>query len=574
VLKSLIINNIVLIDKAEIEFNKGLCILSGETGSGKSILLDALGLAIGFRSNSKLVGSHDIKANVTAEFDISLNPQCQEILTSNEIINSQNPHQLIIRRILSENISSKVFVNDVPISVNLLAKIGESLVEIHGQHEQRGLLNPANHLIILDEFASNQILNKDLKKIYDELSKIDNEIADFEEKKSAIAREKDYLEHVINEINDAKIFENEEQILVQKKDHLIAKEKILNFISDIKNSLTEASSNLFQSQKILSRNHNLVENFLKNEAENFFSLSEKTDIQINDIEDSVKNLEQICKELNSSQDSKEEIEERLFLIRNLSRKFNCNANELEKLAQDSQIKLSTLNHEEKLSQDLIIKRQEYFIKYQKIAQDLSKKRKKSALELAKKVEEELDFLKMAGTKFLVEIIENKSLNLDEKNSVASKNYFPNGFEKAIFKASLNKNNFDEITKIASGGELSRFMLALKVALMNVKSVPTIIFDEIDTGIGGSTSDAVGKRLKTLSQNSQILVVTHQPQIASKADIHLKISKSEIAGKVKTKIEILDKNSKINEIARMLSGEEISMEAMSASKKLLEENNTK
>ena len=569
-LKSLIINNIVLIDKAEIEFNKGLCILSGETGSGKSILLDALGLAIGFRSNSKLVGSHDIKANVTAEFDISLNPQCQEILTSNEIINSQNPHQLIIRRVLSENISSKVFVNDVPISVNLLAKIGESLVEIHGQHEQRGLLNPANHLIILDEFASNQILNKDLKKIYDELSKIDNEIADFEEKKSAIAREKDYLEHVINEINDAKIFENEEQILVQKKDHLIAKEKILNFISDIKNSLTEASSNLFQSQKILSRNHNLVENFLKNEAENFFSLSEKTDIQINDIEDSVKNLEQICKELNSSQDSKEEIEERLFLIRNLSRKFNCNANELEKLAQDSQTKLSTLNHEEKLSQDLIIKRQEYFIKYQKIAQDLSKKRRKSALELAKKVEEELDFLKMAGTKFLVEIIENKSLNLDEKNSVASKNYFPNGFEKAIFKASLNKNNFDEITKIASGGELSRFMLALKVALMNVKSVPTIIFDEIDTGIGGSTSDAVGKRLKTLSQNSQILVVTHQPQIASKADIHLKISKSEIAGKVKTKIEILDKNSKINEIARMLSGEEISMEAMSASKKLLEE----
>lgn len=569
-LKSLIINNIVLIDKAEIEFDKGLCILSGETGSGKSILLDALGLAIGFRSNSKLLGSHDIKANVTAEFDISLNPQCQEILVSNEIINSQNPHQLIIRRTLSENISSKVFLNDVPISVNLLAKIGESLVEIHGQHEQRGLLNSANHLVILDEFASNQILNKDLKKIYDELLKIDNEIADFEEKKSAIAREKDYLEHVINEINDAKIFENEEQILVQKKDHLVAKEKILNFIGDIKDSLTEASSNLFKSQKILSRNHNLVENFLKNEAENFFSLSEKTDIQIIDIEDSVKNLEQICKELNSSQDSKEEIEERLFLIRNLSRKFNCNANELEKLAQDSQIKLGTLNHEEKLSQDLIIKRQEYFTKYQKIAQDLSKKRRKSALELSKKVEEELDFLKMAGTKFLVEIIENKLLNLDEKNSIASKNYFPNGFEKAIFKASLNKNNFDEITKIASGGELSRFMLALKVALMDVKSVPTIIFDEIDTGIGGSTSDAVGKRLKTLSQNSQILVVTHQPQIASKADAHLKISKSEIAGKVKTKIEILDKNSRINEIARMLSGEEISLEAMSASKKLLEE----
>ena len=569
-LKSLIINNIVLIDKAEIEFDKGLCILSGETGSGKSILLDALGLAIGFRSNSRLIGSHDNKSTVIAEFDISLNTQCQEILASNEITNSQNPHQLIIRRILSENISSKVFINDVPISVNLLAKIGESLVEIHGQHEQRGLLNSANHLIILDEFASNQNLNKDLKKIYEELSKIDNQIADFAEKKSAIEREKDYLEHVINEINDAKISENEEQILVQKKDHLIAKEKILNFIADIKNSLTEASSNLFQSQKILSRNHNLVENFLKNESESFYSLSEKTDIQITDIEDSLKNLEQICKELNSSQDSKEEIEERLFIIRNLSRKFNCDSNNLEKLASDSQIKLGTLNHEEKLSQDLIIKRQDYFEKYQKIAQDLSKKRKKSALELAKKVEEELDFLKMAGTKFLVEIIENKPLNLEEKNSIESKNYFPNGFERAVFKASLNKNNFDEITKIASGGELSRFMLALKVALIDVKSVPTIIFDEIDTGVSGSTSDAIGKRLRTLAKASQILVVTHQPQIASKADSHLKISKSEIGGKVKTKIEILDKDSKINEIARMLSGEEISPEAISASKKLLAE----
>ena len=569
-LKSLIINNIVLIDKAEIEFEKGLCILSGETGSGKSILLDSLGLAIGFRSNSRLIGSHETKSSVTAEFDISSNPQCQEILSTNEIINSDNPHQLIIRRILSENISSKVFVNDVSISVNLLAKIGESLVEIHGQHEQRGLLNSTNHLIILDEFASNQNLTKDLKKIYDELSKIDNEIFDFEEKKSAMTREKDYLEHVINEINDAQIFENEEQILVQKKDQLIAKEKILNFISDIKNSLTEASSSLFQSQKVLSRNHNLVENFLKNEVENFFALSEKNDNHISDIENSIKNLEQICKEINSSQDSKEEIEERLFVIRNLSRKFNCNSNELQKLLLDCQAKLKNLNHEEKLSQDLIIKRQDYFEKYQKIAQDLSKRRKKSALELAKKVEDELEFLKMAGTKFLVEISENKSSNAEEKNSSQSKNYFPNGSEKAIFKASLNKNNFDEIAKIASGGELSRFMLALKVALIDVKSVPTIIFDEIDTGVSGSTSDAIGKRLKTLAKTSQILVVTHQPQIASKADSHLKISKSEVAGKVKTKITILDKDSRINEIARMLSGEEISPEAISASKKLLEE----
>jgi len=202
--------------------------------------------------------------------------------------------------------------------------------------------------------------------------------------------------------------------------------------------------------------------------------------------------------------------------------------------------------------------------FQKIAEELSQKRKKSAIELAKKVEEELDFLKMQGTKFLVEIISLKNENQQQE-------YFLNGFERVKFKASLNKNSFDEITKIASGGELSRFMLALKVALINVKSVPTMIFDEIDTGISGSTCDAVGKRLKSLATKSQILVVTHHPQIASKADVNYQISKTEKDGKINSFIKILDAEEKTLEIARMLSGEDVSNEAISTAKKLINTN---
>jgi len=568
VLKSLIINNIVLIDKAEITFDRGLAVLSGETGSGKSILLDALGLAIGFRSSTRLIGSYDNKATIIAEFDITENPNCQELLKEHSLLDLTNSHHIIIRRIITENSASKVYVNDNPIGVNLLAKIGETLVEIHGQHEQQGLLNANNHLAILDEFANNQDLVKSLKNLYEELSEIDKEIAEFDSNKLALEREKDYLEYAIDEINQANIIEDEEQILLRKREQLNAQEKINNFISEIKNCLLESSSNLLQSQKILSRNFNLVENFIHTENATFASLSENSDRHITEIDEAIKKLEIILREVNSNHESKEEIDERLFLIRGLARKYNSPINDLAKLAEEMVQKLSRLNNLQQNSRDFATKRAKILNQYQEIAQQLSVKRQQSATILASKVEEELEFLKMKGTKFLVEIINNHHSNNDSTNP---REYFANGFEKVKFKASLNKNNFDEITKIASGGELSRFMLALKVALINVRSVPTIIFDEIDTGISGSTSDAVGKRLRTLSKQAQILVVTHQPQISSKADNHYQVSKSEKAGKIATHIELLDIDRRINEVARMLSGENISDEAKSVAKKMIEEN---
>ena len=561
-LKFLAINNIVLINKAEINFQKGLSILSGETGSGKSILLDAIGLIIGFRSNQRLIGNFDNKSSVIAEFDISDNENCKKILAENSI-NFDDENILIIRRNIAENIN-KIFANDTIIGVNLLAKIGETLVEIHGQHEQHGLLNQATHQKILDEFAGNQKLCFELKKIYEELTNIDQKIAEYQEKKAKIEREQDFLRHTINEINQAEIFQNEEELLIQKKDQINAKNKINNFFGEVKNNLNEIQINIINCQKIISRNHNLIENNLSEYQESINQISINNEEFMEKSQEDLKNIDIILRQVNANEDSLSEIEERLFLLRNLAKKHQCQIAKLNDFASKCQTQLDLINDEEQLSQNILQKRLKLIKDFQKIAEELSQRRKKSALELAKKVEEELDFLKMQGTKFLVEIINLKSENQTQE-------YFLNGYERVKFKASLNKNSFDEITKIASGGELSRFMLALKVALINVKSVPTMIFDEIDTGISGSTCDAVGKRLKSLATKSQILVVTHHPQIASKADVNYQISKTEKEGKINSFIKILNAEEKTLEIARMLSGEDVSNEAISTAKKLINAN---
>ncbi len=525
-------------------------------------MLDALGLAIGFRSNLRLIGNDENKAQVAAEFDISHNQNCQKILQENDLLDAENPHLLRIRRSIAknsqENLLSKAFVNDVAIGMNLLAKIGESLLEIHGQHDQRGLLNPSSHSDILDEFAQNQNLLKSLKKNYEQLREVEEKIAALKAKKEQAEREKDYLEHIVQELENAAVAKGEEDDLVARKNQLVGKEKILNFLSEIKSHLLEANSQLISAQRILVRNHHLIDNFLSEKKEDFEKLSEKFDQQNSELDSAISGFDTEIKKITNSENNLEEVEERLFYIRSLARKFNISADALAEVIFDSKQKLKLLAGEEEMGLELENQRSKLEQEYQKIADELSKKRQESALILAKKTEEELQFLKMENTKFLIEV----------KNDDEASRRSPTGYNKVRFLSSINKNAFDDISKIASGGELSRFMLALKVALMGVRSAPTIIFDEIDSGIGGSTADAVGKRLKILSKNLQILVVTHQPQIAAKADIHFKIRKISGSEKIKTTIEKLDAKNRELEIARMLSGEEISAEALAAAGKLI------
>jgi len=556
-LKSLSINNIVLIDKAEIAFTSGLCVLTGETGSGKSILLDALGLTIGFRSNLRLIGNDENRAQILAEFDISKNKICQGLLKEYEMLDVENPGQLRIRRIIQENSASRVFINDIACGVNLLAQIGETLVEIHGQHDQRGLLNPSTHLAILDEFADNEILLDELKKIYENLRITEAKISDLKSKKEQAQKEKDYLEHVVKELEDADLKPDEEVKLTSEKDQLIGKEKILKFLSELNNHITEASSQLIAAQRILLRSNNIIENFLPEKKEEFEKLNDKIDQQTGEIDSAISSFESFIKKISAAENNLEEIEERLFFIRSLARKFNTQIAELPNIILDAKEKLKLISNQEEITTNLETQHSTLLQQYQKIANELSKRRKESAKILSQKVEEELKFLKMEDVKFSIKLTANP-LPLTTTT----------GLDHIRFTASTNKNPFDDISKIASGGELSRFMLALKVALTGIKSIPTMIFDEIDVGIGGSAADAVGRRLKMLSENLQILVVTHQPQIAAKAETHFKISKISADKKIRTVIHNLDSKNREIEIARMLSGETISYEAVAAAKSLI------
>lgn len=558
-LKFLAINNIVLIDEVEIDFenyNNGLCVLSGETGSGKSILLDAFGLAIGFRSSLRLIGANAAKASVLAEFDISQNEECRRILLENDLICEETPDLLRIRRVLTQKSGSKVYVNDEVIGVTLLAKLGETLVEIHGQHDSRGLLDSAFHEVVLDRFAQNEDLLTKTGKIYTELREIEAKINEIEEKKQQALREKDYLEFIIKELDDANIKKGEEDELKDKKDLLKGQEKIADFLNGLRDKLSAANGFLSDAQGSIIHNKDLAQKYLTDRIADFDGLSQDIDKQTVAIDDFLQIIKEIERDFEIHDDNIDEIDKRLFEIRTLARKFNVTSDELSKIIDDAHEKLSLIEGESDLAQKLLDKKEKLRIEFDKNAAKLHEKRAKSGIELAKKVESELKFLKMENVKFWVKVEKQDNLSAS-------------GFDKVRFFASINHNDFDEIVKIASGGELSRFMLALKVALIDVKSCPALIFDEIDTGIGGVTANAVGDRLKELSRNFQVFVVTHQPQIAAKSDLHFRISKSKNENKIKTTIEKLEKEGKTKEVARMISGEKITQESLAAAKKLIQ-----
>ncbi|MDB2550377.1 DNA repair protein RecN [Rickettsiales bacterium] len=556
-LQSLFIQNIVLIDKINIDFDGGFCVLTGETGSGKSIILGALGLAIGYRSNIKLLKKDQSQALVIANFDITNNSNCQEFLEENDLLDINDPNNLILKRTLKENGSSKAFINDIPIGNNLLSQIGKLLVEIHGQNDQSDLLNSNFHRQIIDDYAKNgQILSK-IAIIYNKLKDIKQKINQIYQNQEKDREEKEYLEHIILELDQANIEIGEEDKLSDKKTNLQNKEKIAELINDLSLEITNANSNLFIAQQKLSRKMEMFNNFIEDK-----NLVQELD---QNIEESIiksdlakENINEITKIINQDNESLEEIEERLFLIRGLARKLNKKSDELPQYLAEIKIKVENLGNLEINLGNLEIEEQKLSAEFLEIAQNLQEKRKLAAKKLSKKIEAELKDLQMNSVEFLVDFEE---LSQDKYNKF--------GIDKVKFLAKINKNaDFGEINQIASGGELSRFMLAIKKSLMEVKSIPTIIFDEIDSGVGGLVAAKIGQKMADLGQKSQIIAITHHAQVAAKSDFHMKISKKDYKNETKTLIEILNNQESESEIARMLSGEEVTNEAIEAAKKLI------
>jgi DNA repair protein RecN (Recombination protein N) len=551
-LSSLAIRNIVLIEQCELTLAKGLCVLTGETGAGKSILLDALGLALGARADARLVRKGKDQASVIAEFDITGNEAAHALLTELGLDDSDD---IIIRRTLTPDGKTKCYVNDVAVSVTGLKQLGDTLIEIHGQHDGRGLLDPSTHREMLDAYGENGTLLVSVEHAYAAWHDAAKALADTEQAIETAAREKDYLLHMQKELGDVAPEKGEEETLAETRTLMMQSEKLAETLNDVRNELAGgkgAASMVMSAQRILTRS-------ALSAKDTFVPAIEALGRAAEELAEAESMVEKLLDASQYDPHKLEQIEERLFSLRGLARKYNVTVEELSDLLADVNQKLSTLKGQEHQLASLKKAVSETRALYVVAAEKLSRARAKAGKNLEKAVTGELDSLKMAATQFSILV-----------DPLSEDRWSAGGVDNVQFQAATNKgSHLAPLHKIASGGELSRFMLAMKVALAKVKSTPTLIFDEIDTGTGGAVADAIGKRLAALGATHQVLVVTHLPQVAARGDHHLKVMKQEKSAATFTSVEVLSAADRKEELARMLAGAEVTVEARKAAAKLLQ-----
>ena len=551
------IKNVVLIESCDIVLENGLCVLSGETGAGKSILLDALGLVLGARSDSGLVRKGETQGSVSAEFDISRNDAAKKILNELEL---EDADSLIIRRTIGSDGKTRCLANDQPVTVAGLKKLGETLVEVHGQHDQRALQDMTHHRSLLDEYAKLSLQRKTVGEVFrvwrdkmQELNALKGEI-------ERGMREQEYLQHMRGELKELSPEIGEEELLANQRSGMMQSEKLFAVINE---ALSELNAGKGVLGSIRNAQRTLTRSAFANDPK-FAAIIEGLEKAAIEAEEAVYALEKTGQDTTFNPEKLEHIEERLFALKAAGRKYNMPVDELAALYVQVEEKLSLIDSQEHRIAQLEKQVAEARKDFTQAASKLTEARKKAAQKLEKSIEQELAPLKMAGTRFRVRIEP-----LDENG------WSEWGADAVCFECATNVAKGDKdvtysgLGKIASGGELSRFMLAMKVSLSSVRSTPTLIFDEIDTGTGGAVAAAIGERLALLGKSAQVLVVTHLPQVAARGNQHLRVSKNEKARKVVTSVDHLSPAEREEELARMLAGSTIPAEARKAAQKLLE-----
>lgn len=550
-LTSLTIQNIVLIDRLQLEAGDGLLALTGETGAGKSILLDALGLALGARADSGLVRHGEDQAAATACFDIPAKHPVNALLREKEIAVSDT---LILRRTLGRDGRSKAFINDAPVGVQLLKDVGALLVEVHGQFETHGLLDPATHLGVLDVYAGidSSPIRSAWKTWRQAKERFDRAMSDIE----SARMQEDYLRYTVAELEKLDPQPGEDAVLSEKRQLLMNREKMAGAFSQATNIIE--SENGLQGQ--MGKLQAVLER-LSDKDPQVKPLVEALGRAQAEISDIGWQVEKIRSAAERSTERLEDIEERYFALKEIAKKHRTTVDGLAAIYEDLSQKLRLITNQEEALAEMQKATAAARTVYMAEAEKATAKRQKAAAKLAKSVNAELPDLKLDKAK--ISVVCDKAA--DESG------WSPEGFDHVQFMISTNPNTPPgALHKVASGGELSRFMLALKVILAETSSIPTLIFDEVDAGIGGATADAVGERLQRLAKDYQVLVVTHSPQVAARAANHWHVAKSEKKGTVTTRIlPLVAVNERQEEIARMLSGAEITKEARAQAAKLLE-----
>ena len=550
-LKKIYIKNIVLIDEIEIEIYNGLNVFTGETGAGKSILLGGLGLALGSRANFSLIGNNEDTACTIAEFKLKNEHPVKKILTKKNVKFENN---IILKRIISNKGVSKAYINDSSVSLNELNQIGQMLVEVQGQFDNHTLLNSSNHINFLDQYGNykDQIITTKLN--YKRMVESKNKFIQFKKNFENHEKELEYNKSILNELEILKPQENEENELIDKRLLISNSAKIVNAVNDALNKFNGEDSII----KKINNTLNSLEKINSSKSKKLNEIIETLLRSSNELEEAYSQLENFQSTLNTDPQELDNIDNRLYSIRNLSRKIKCDPNKLFEFYIDLKNKINMSGNKddmlEKLEADFLNKLRDY----KESCINLRKARIITAIKLDKKINDELPHLKLELAKFKTFIKEKNETEWNE-----------NGADEIIFHLITNpQQEFMPLSKIISGGELSRILLAIKVVLSSSNSSNTLIFDEVDSGIGGKTADAVGIRLLNLSQANQVIVITHSPQVAAKGENHFLIEKINDKKKPITVCNSIPSSERVNEIARMLSGETITKEARAAAMKLL------
>jgi len=555
-LSRLSIRDIVLIDRLDIDFAAGLAVLTGETGAGKSILLDAFALALGARGDQALVRQGAEQGQVTAVFEVERGHPARALLLAHNLANDiPAEDELILRRVQFADGRTRAFINDQPVSVQVMKELGTALVEIHGQHDERALVDAATHRRLLDAFGA---LEADAAKVAglwearrEAQTAADAHRAEVERAK----REGDWLRHAVEELGTLSPQAGEETALAERRTGMMQAEKVAEDLHDAHEVIAGASSSVPALAGVIRR--------LERRASQAPSLVEPAvkalDVALTALEETRSHLEQALRTADFDPAELERIEERLFALRAAGRKYNAPVDELAAMAARYKSDIALIDAGEDRLKALEAAAREAEADYRAAADRLSKARLQAAKALDKAVNGELKPLKLERAKFSTEIVSDAAAA------------GPNGIDRVEFWVQTNPGTRPgPLMKVASGGELARFLLALKVVLADRGSAPTLVFDEIDTGVGGAVADAIGVRLAKLASGVQVLAVTHAPQVAARADRHYLISKDalEKGKRVATRVSEVAAERRREEIARMLAGAEITNEARAAAERLI------
>ena len=551
-LQSLSVTNIVLIEQLTLQFEDGLTVLTGETGAGKSILLDALGLALGSRANFGLIRQGSSQAQVSASFHVNAAHPVWAVLYDAGV---EIDDTLILRRRLKADGKSNATINDVPVSVGLLHKAGDLLVEIQGQFEGRGLLDVSRHITLLDRAAGHQETLDKLADAYTHWMQSKRNLATAKLELDQARADEEWLRDAVNQLDTLSPAPDEEALLLSERDMLANVGKIGETLAHADHALTDengAQARLGTAMAMLEKSASLAGNTL----DNAIAALNRADAELSE---AISQISAIGSSLESDPNRLETVDDRLHELRQQARKHNCDVNELTEMHQQLASRLAAIEDSTGTLAELADNEREWRDYYTKMAEIVSKARTSTAALLDRAVMAELPPLKLESATFHSQII---TLPADQWGAL--------GMDQVRFEASTNKGMAQgPIDRIASGGELARFLLALKVALEDSNTSRTLIFDEVDSGVGGAVAAAVGERLARLGEHMQTLVITHSPQVAARGVNHMRIAKHVTGDNVISGTETLSHEARTEEIARMLSGEHVTTEARAAATALLE-----